>query len=201
MASRMLRLAVVLAAVAMINACVKVDHSNNGDNVDVKTPFGSVNVRTTDVKPEDTGLHVYPGSHLVPKHGDNDDQANVNISSPWGQLKVVALNYHTDDTPEKVLAWYRTDVQHQYGKLLECKGGISVSFKGDDNSQDHELSCDDAHKSGPHGNWDHYSEGKDTVELKAGDEDKQHIVAVKPEDGGTNIALVFVQKHGERNSI
>jgi hypothetical protein len=39
------------------------------------------------------------------------------------------------------------------------------------------------------------------MELKTGTDDKQHIVAVKPEDGGSNIALVYVQKHGERDSI
>ena len=40
-----------------------------------------------------------------------------------------------------------------------------------------------------------------TVELKTGSNDKQHIVAVKPEGDGSKISLVYVQKHGEKDSI
>src|SRR5579872_296050 len=84
----------LLATALALTACVKVSKSSNGDNVDVKTPFGSVSVRTDQVKPEETGLNVYPGATLVAQHGHDHDQANVNISSPWGELKVIALNYH-----------------------------------------------------------------------------------------------------------
>ena len=61
-------LAIATAALAL-TACVNVSKNGSGDNVDVKTPFGSVSVRTDQVKPEETGLNVYPGSKLVPKHG------------------------------------------------------------------------------------------------------------------------------------
>src|SRR5256885_5883093 len=70
----------LLNAALALTACVNVKKSDNGDNVDVKTPFGSVSVRTDEVKPEETGLSVYPGSKLVPKHGHDHDQANVNIA-------------------------------------------------------------------------------------------------------------------------
>ena len=99
----------ILAAALSLTACVNVSKTGNGDNVDVKTPFGSVSVRTDQVKPEETGLNVYLGAKLVPKEGHDHDQANVNISSPWGQLKVIAVNFHSDDSPDKVLAWYRQD--------------------------------------------------------------------------------------------
>lgn len=184
----------VLAALAL-SACVNVSKSNNGDNVDVKTPFGSVSVRTDEVKPEETGLNVYPGSKLVPKHGHDNDQANVNLSSPWGQLKVVALNYHSDDPPEKVLDWYRKDLQQKYGKFLECKSD-DVSVHGLNHRDDNSLTC-----GSEHGDKTYVHTDKGTLELKTGTDDKQHIVAVKPEDGGTNIALVYVQKHGEKDSI
>ena len=186
---------IILSAALALTACVSVNKSGNGDNVDVKTPFGSVNVRTAQVKPEETGLSVYPGAVLVPKHGNESDQANVNISSPWGQLKVVALNYHTDDNPDKVLAWYRKDLQQKYGKFLECKGD-EVGWHGE--KGDHQLTCGSERGNGKNFN---YSSGRDTEELKTGTDDKQHIVAVKPESGGSNIALVYVQKHGEKDSI
>jgi len=108
----------IIAVGLSLTACVNVSKSNNGDNVDVKTPFGSVSVRTDQVKPEETGLNVYPGAKLVPKEGHDHDQANVNISSPWGELKVIALNFHSDDSPDKVLSWYRQDLKQKYGKYL-----------------------------------------------------------------------------------
>src|SRR5215470_115966 len=188
----------VLTAVVASSACVNVKKGENGDNVDVKTPFGSVSVRTDQVKPEETGLNVYPGARLVPKHGHDHDQANVNIASPWGQLKVIALNYHSDDTPEKVLDWYRKDLQRKYGKFLECKGG-DVSVHGRDEDQGNQLTCGSERSNGK--DFTFSSGDSKTLELKTGTNDKQHIVAVKPEDGGSNIALVYLQKHGEKDSI
>lgn len=188
----------VLVTALALSACVNVKKTGNGDNVDVKTPFGSVSVRTDQVKPEETGLNVYPGATLVPKQGHDNDQANVNISSPWGQLKVVALNYHSDDSPEKVLAWYRQDLKQKYGKFLECHGD-EVSFQSHDKDNDNQLTCGSERGNGH--DYNHKSNDRDTIELKTGIDDKQHIVAVKPKDGGSNIALVYVQKHGEKDSI
>jgi len=187
----------LLVTAFALAACVNVKKSDNGDNVDVKTPFGSVSVRTDQVKPEETGLNVYPGSKLVPQHGHDNDQANVNISSPWGQLKVVALNYHSDDPPEKVLDWYRKDLHQKYGKFLECKGDEFSSHTSNKDSNN-QLTCGSEKGNGK--NYS-YTTGGDTLELKTGTDDKQHIVAVKPEAGGSNIALVYVQKHGEKDSI
>ena len=186
----------ILSAALALTACVKVSKSNNGDNVDVKTPFGSVSVRTDQVKPEETGLNVYPGAKLVPQRGHDKDQANVNISSPWGQLKVIALNYHSDDSPEKILDWYRKDLKEKYGKFLECKGR-EVGLHDRNKDESHELTC--GSEKG-HGNVN-YASDNNTLELKTGTDDKQHIVAVKPENSGSNIALVYVQKHGEKDSI
>ncbi|HWC18116.1 MAG TPA: hypothetical protein VG498_13935 [Terriglobales bacterium] len=185
----------LLSAALALTACVNVSKSGNGDNVDVKTPFGSVSVRTDQVKPEDTGLNVYPGAILAPKKGHDNDKANVNISSPWGQLKVIALHYHSDDTPEKVLAWYRQDLTQKYGKFLECKG-MEVSLHGRNENDANQLTC-----GSERGNGRNNFSDSNTVELKTGIDDKQHIVAVKPESGGSNIALVYVQKHGEKDSI
>ena len=190
-------LLLVLGAGAL-SGCVNVKKGENGDNVDVKTPFGSVSVRTEQVKPEDTGLNVYPGARLVPKRGHDHDQANVNISSPWGQLKVITLNYHSDDPPEKVLDWYRKDLQQKYGKLLECKGG-DVSLHGRNEDHGNQLTCGSERSNGK--DFTYSSGDKNTMELKTGTNDKQHIVAVKSESGGSNIALVYVQKHGEKDSI
>jgi hypothetical protein len=188
----------IVSASLTLTACVNVNKTGNGDNVDVKTPFGSVTVRTDQVKPEETGLDVYPGSTLVPQRGHEHDQANVNISSPWGQLKVIALNFHSDDAPDKVLAWYRKDLQQKYGKFLECKGG-EVGFHDRNKDDGNQLTCGSERGNGK--NFNYRSRDTNTLELKTGTDDKQHIVAVKPESDGSNIALVYIQKHGEKDSI
>lgn len=199
----------VLSAIAVLlcGACVQVSkNGKNSDNVEVKTPFASISVHTDQVKPEETGLNVYPGARLTnnKNHGD-DDKANVNITSPWGELKVIALKYQSDDAPEKVLNWYKKDMAQKYGKVLECRGDTDVGMdKGNATDTDKDsqaITCEDKGKShGDHfGNIDLHD--KNTTELKAGTRDKQHIVAIKQEGSGSSIALVYVQKHGEKDSI
>jgi hypothetical protein len=64
---------------------------------------------------------------------------------------------------------------------------------------DNQLTCGSERGNGK--NYSFNSDDTSTLELKTGTDDKQHIVAVKPENGGSNIALVYVQKHGEKDSI
>lgn len=193
-------------AVLLSTACVQVSKDGkNSDNVEVKTPFASISVHTDKVKPEETGLNVYPGARLTDKkHDGDDDKANVNITSPWGDLKVIALNYESDDPTDKVLDWYKKDMAQKYGKVLECRGDTYVGMDRDKENADKDsqaITCEDKGKShGDHfGNIDIHD--KNTTELKAGTRDKQHIVAIKQEGSGSSIALVYVQMHGEKDSI
>ena len=50
----------------------------------------------------------------------NDKSANVNISSFGFQLKVVALEYESDDTPDKLIAYYRDQLK-KYGNVPEVE--------------------------------------------------------------------------------
>lgn len=205
--TRILLPALLAIAVLLFSACVQVSKDGkNSDNVDVKTPFASISVHTDKVKPEETGLSVYPGARLTnKKHDGDDDKANINITSPWGDLKVIALNYQSDDTPDKVLTWYKKDMAQKYGTVLECRGDTYVGMDKDKNENadkdSHAITCEDKGKS--HG--DHFGNlnihDKNTTELKAGTRDKQHIVAIKQEGSGSSIALVYVQMHGEKDSI
>ena len=83
---------------------------NKDKSVDVKTPFGGLQVRTDDVEARDTGLPVYPGARQAPRSEHDDSQANVNIATPWFGLKVVALKYESDDSPEKILDYYKKEL-------------------------------------------------------------------------------------------
>jgi hypothetical protein len=103
---------------------------------------------------------------------------------------VVAVEFVSNDSPDKVLAFYK-DKLGKYGNVLEChkrKGGSSVTMdSGDDDdskSKSKPLKCE-GDNSG------------NVVELKVGTAEKQHIVSIKPKDTGTDFALVFVQTHGK----
>src|SRR5271166_5648477 len=134
----------------------------------IKTLLGGVHVsKQADVS--DTGLTVYPGSRLKQKDSDGSDKsANVNISGFGFGIKVVALEYESDDTPAKVLSFYKDQLK-KYGNVLEChtsKGNWNINTVGPSKDGSNELTCDGS--------------GGDNIELKAGRKDDQHIVAVKP---------------------
>ena len=75
---------VALALVAGCNVRVNKDQTASGEkNAQITTPFGSLKVETNNVSPKDAGLQAYPGARLVPKQGDKENDANVNIDTPW----------------------------------------------------------------------------------------------------------------------
>ena len=169
--------AVVAAlAIAFLFSACTIQKKESGDNKDVKieTPFGGMQVKADEKKPADTGLAQYPNAHLKEKSGDNDNNANVDMSfGPFG-MKVAASTYVTDDAKDKVLDFYRKDLS-RYGKVLECKGGIDD--EGDD------LVC----KPGKH---------DAEIELATGNKMRRRIVAVKTKGTGTEFSLVYLQLRG-----
>ena len=66
-------------------------------------PWAGIHVsKNADV--QDVGIAVYPGAHPKQKDSDGGDKsANVNISGFEFGLKVVALEYQSDDAPEKLV--------------------------------------------------------------------------------------------------
>src|SRR5579859_4755010 len=181
-----------LCFLAFAGCSVTTHDKGNGkkDDVDIKTPFGSLSVKegASDVK--DTGLSAYPGARVA-KSDDDDDRhhsANVNISSSLFGLKVVALKYESDDPSDKVLSFYRKDMG-KYGKVVDCTGGFSMNFHHHD--KDAEVTCDD-----------HNGPGNDyKEELKVGTENNQRVLAIKPRGNGSEFALVYVRAwgHGDTN--
>jgi len=177
----------LLAALVVLPACtINADKNKEGaGRVDIKTPMGNLHVNEQpDIR--DVGLALYPGAKPAEKTNSEDKKsANVNLSFPGFDLKVVAAEFHSDDPNDKVVAFYNKELQH-YGKIVECHGkwtGGNVEAnpgKNDDLSKP--VSC-------------HDSGGDESIELKVGTEGNQHIVAVKPDGLGTKFALVYVRIH------
>jgi hypothetical protein len=187
MRSILLRTTPAILFLLVLAGCSITTHDKgNGkkDDVDIKTPFGSLSVKENASDVKDTGLSAYPGARVA--KDDDDDRhhsANVNISSSLFGLKVVALKYESDDASEKVLSFYRKEMG-KYGKVVDCTGGFNMNFHHRD--KDAEVTCDDRNGS-DHG----YKE-----ELKVGTENNQRIVAIKPRNNGSEFTLVYVRAWG-----
>jgi hypothetical protein len=182
-----------VAAFLLLPACsvnVKKEANGKDKQVDINTLLGGVHVsKQADVS--DVGIAVYPGARLKEKDSDGSDKsANVNISGFGFGIKVVALEYESEDTPAKVLSFYRDQLK-KYGNVLECHtSSLNLDMKmGSDSSKggSNELTCE-----GDHGS---------NVELKVGKKDDQHIVAVKSEGKGSSFSLVYVRTHGKDADI
>lgn len=186
-------LACGLAAVAVLlsTACsINVKKEKNGEDkqVDINTLVGGIHV-SKDADAADAGLPVYPGATLKQEGSDGKDKsANVNISSFGFALKVVALDYRSDDAPDKVVAYYRDQLK-KYGKVLECHTShlnVNPDIKNSDKGS-HELTCEGSSGS--------------NIELKVGTREDQHIVAVEPDGKGSSFSLVYVRTHGKQADI
>jgi hypothetical protein len=134
----------------------------------------------------DAGLTVYPGAKPAPKDsGEDKKSANVNLSLPGFALKVVAAEFLSDDSPDKVIAYYSKELQH-YGKPVECHGRWHGGDVGVDTDKHDGLSKPVSCRDNGSG---------DSVEIKVGTEGNQHLVAIKPDGKGARFALVYVRTH------
>ncbi|HEY0565397.1 MAG TPA: hypothetical protein VGC88_07420 [Terriglobales bacterium] len=171
--------------------------NGNNKNVDIQTPMGSMSVKSNEAADTKAiGLAEYPGAKQVSDDDDHDNSkaANVNMSFGGFGLKVAAAHYHTSDSTQKVQDFYKKELS-KYGNVLVCSPEDRESAKADDNSD--VLTCNDK------GRGMHVNGGeKDDLELKAGTKHRQHIVAIKPKNGGTDFGLVFVEiRGGKENSM
>jgi hypothetical protein len=190
MHSRILQASIVIA-LFLLAACsvnVKKDNSGEDKNVDIKTPFGEIHV-DQGANAADAGLAVYPGSKLKEKGDENGDKsANVNLSAFGYGLKVVALEYQSDDPPSKLLAFYKNELK-KYGSVLECHTSHPGNYGPHHHNGDSEqLKCE-GDNSG------------NNIELKVGTENNQHIVSIQPQGKGTDFALVYVHTRGKDDTI
>jgi hypothetical protein len=192
----------LLTALIVLPGCsvnVKDKDKNGESRVDIKTPMGDIHVNEQpDIR--ETGLPLYAGAKPAAKdNGDDKKSANVNISAMGFALRVVAAEFQSDDSPEKVIAYYNKELQ-RFGKPIQCHGRWTG---GDVNAEMHGKDKDDKDKDNGAKPVSCRDNGSgDSVELKVGTEDNQHIVAIKPDGKGTKFALVYVRTHaGKDNTI
>ena len=186
-----LSLALVMASIAVLLAACSIhvdDKDKKNEKVDIQTPFANLKVDTGD-KAADNGIPVYPGAHLRPEENGDNHSANINIGAAGFGLKVIAAEYETDDSPEKVKSFY-LDKLKSFGDVLVCSGhsgGSDVHVGSHGDGQDQKLTCKDTHGDG----W----------ELKTGTSDNEHLVSIEPRGSGTRFGTVLVRTHGKEGTL
>jgi hypothetical protein len=184
-------LAGLALAVCIVGCRVEVDKDAQGKekNVQVDTPFGGVHVNTDQTSASDLGLPVYPGAEQVKGHNEDHKSADVHLGFGEWQLRVRAVSYGTEDSQDKVAAFYKKALT-RYGDVITCQGKSTVGTPAvtseglscSDGSGDIKLDLD-GNKSG--------ADITGGLELKAGSKRHQHIVGFEDSvEGKTRFALV-----------
>ena len=186
----------IAAAIVVSLAACSVNVKKNGDgedhNVDIQTPVGGIHV-SEDASARDIGLPIYPGAKQKEKDASGDNKnANVNISGPGFAVRVIAIDYVSTDSQQKVVDYYKDQLK-KYGSVVQCNTGghvgkIDVDKHGDSKDDNAPVSCESDDR------------GK-TIELKVGVRSNQRVVAVEPDGTGSSFALVYVRTHGKEGEI
>lgn len=185
---------VILLGFPRLNA-QQTDNQDKDKHLDIRSSAGDLHLGN-DADARDTGLPAYPGARL--RHDDQDksgkNSANLAISTESFGVKLVVVNYDSDDSPSKVIGYYRGKLR-RYGKVLECHtkehgGDVHVNAGKSDSNGSKEVKC----------------EGDDTgnvVELKVGTQDNQHLVSIAPSEkgDGATFALVYLRTRGKQGDI
>lgn len=133
----------------------------------------------------DAGLPTYPGSKPYKDAEDSSSAAKLGLSTSLFGFKLVAMNLETGDEPERVARFYRQALS-KYGNVLECGDAADRSRKLQPSAaHSNELECDSD------------DPGTHSVVYKAGTEENQRIVAIKPYGNGTRFSLVHLDIRGE----
>ena len=137
-----------------------------------------------DASSKDVGLPIYPGARRHPDTKDDSSALNMGLWGGSTGFKMALLKMETNDSPEKVSAFYRKALA-KYGKVLTCGAGDSATQDSQDNAKSSQaLDCgtDKPDKGG--------------IELKAGTKQKQHIVGISQEGNGTTFQLIYIETSG-----
>lgn len=176
----MFALACLGMAAWMAGCRVNVEKGANGEDkkVQVDTPFGGIRVNTGQTTAADVGLPAYPGAQLV-TNDDNRKSADVRMGFGDWEMHVQVASYSTQDSEDKVEAFYRKALG-SYGDVIACRDGAPV---GHETKTDQGLTCSDhGHRNvniDDHGHNYGYRQERGGLELKAGSERRQHIVALQ----------------------
>lgn len=95
--------------------------SGDGKHVKVETPMGTVeSSENAEDAVRNIGVNVYPGAQIM-----QNDAANVNLPG----MHTVAVSLETDDAPEKVAEFYKSQLPHANVNVSDDKHYTIVSTR------------------------------------------------------------------------
>jgi hypothetical protein len=162
------------------------EKDKSGVNVTVTSKDGSeaglmISAQAT---AKEAGLPLYPGAKPSGEDGDGSAAAKLGL---WGSsfgFKLVVLKMQSNDSPEKVAAFYQKALA-KYGTVLNCSDAPKAQSDKDKNDSSKKLTCGD----------DHPDAGG--MLFKAGSKEKQHIVSVKPNGTGSIFHMLYLEARSE----
>jgi hypothetical protein len=141
----------------------------------------------SNITASDVGLPAYPGSKLF-KGTDSDPAVDMGFTLGDTHFRLVAANYLSDDSPEKILDFYRKPLAH-FGDVLECDHGKPVGAIKETRSG---LTCSD--KQEGHVQVEGNVDSSSDHELRAGSPQKFHLVGIGERQGtATHFGLVYIE--------
>jgi hypothetical protein len=162
------------------------------NSLDVRSSVGDMHLGS-DADIRETGLPPYPGARIR-KPDEHHNSADFALFTSAFGFKLVVVNFDSDDAPVKVISFYKEKLK-KYGSVLECHttrrgADVDADEDSDGSHTSKKLTCE-GDNTGP------------VVELKAGTEDNQHVVAVEPAEKGkgTTFAVVYVRTRGRQGDI
>ncbi|MGB7025686.1 MAG: hypothetical protein WBD72_00205 [Candidatus Acidiferrum sp.] len=179
-----------LCGLLSLAASSAVGQDKSGVNVTVTGKDGSQSaglVISAEATAKEAGLPLYPGAKPSKEDGDGSSSANLGL---WGSsfgFKLVVLKMESNDSPEKVAAFYQKALA-KYGHVLNCSDGSKAENDKDKDESSKKLTCADDHPE-PGG-----------LLFKVGTKEKRHIVSVKPNGTGSIFHLVYLESRGEEKT-
>ena len=137
---------------------------------------------------KEVGLPIYPGARPHKDEGEKSSDLKMGLWASTFGFKLVVLKMESNDTPEKVAAFYQKALG-KYGTVLNCTNSSPAADDKDKNKSSKSLECGD----------DKPENGGQL--FKAGTKEKQHIVGVQPNGQGSIFQLVYVESRGEEKPL
>jgi hypothetical protein len=126
---------------------------------------------------EDVGLPLYPGSKPHKDEPNDSQAARLGLWGAGSGFKLALLKMDTDDSPEKVAAFYKKALS-KYGKVLDCTNPSPVQSDSEKRDSSKTLTCGDDEPE------------KGGMLFKSGSKEKQRIVAIQTNGQGSLYQLV-----------
>lgn len=162
------------------NSSSSAQSSKDKDNDNISASFSL----GKNASAKDVGLPIYPGARRQQDSDKDSSSLNMGLWGGSSGFKMALLKMETNDSPDKVSAFYHKALA-KYGKVLTCGAG--------DSSQDN---SEDKNKSSQALDCDKDKSDKDGFELKAGTKEKQHIVGISKKDSVTTFQLIYIETRG-----